>query len=151
MLYTINFEQDVCVGSCLHLHNVLFLEHPWMEQEGRHSWGRRWVLLSPNWHAKSSLYFQKIQCSCSFGHFQYIYIVRQLSITLHAQVTTTWNSSVDIDLKLGSTFISEELSGLCFSRAELLCPDCGLLLCSGKKYSILLSQLQSVGDAKMRY
>lgn len=24
MLYTVNLEQDACVGSCLHLHNVLF-------------------------------------------------------------------------------------------------------------------------------
>lgn len=125
MLYAVNLEQDVCVGSCLHLHNLLFMAE--RSRKVGNGWRGRWVLLSPNWCAKISLYFWKIQCSWSVGCFQYSYIVRQLSTALHAQVTTIWNGSVDVALEVGSTLVSEEVFGLCFSRAELLCPVCGLL------------------------
>lgn len=145
MLYTVNLEQDVCVGSCLHLHNVLFRAER-SRKVGAGCVGGRWVL-----RAKSSLYFQKIQCSCSVGCFQYIYTARQLSIALHAQVTTTWNGSVDVALKAGSILVSEELFGLCLSGVELPYPVCGLLLHSEKKiFSTALSAAVSWG-CRMRY
>lgn len=151
ILYIVNLEQDVCVGSCLHLHNVLFMAE--QSRKVGTGGGRGGYILSTNWHAKSSLYFQKIKRSCSVDCFQYICIVRWLSIALHTQVTTTWNSSVDVALKVGSTLVSEELFGLCFSRTELLCPVCGLLLHSENNIqycSLSCSQL-GMRYAKMRY
>lgn len=38
------------------------------------------------------------------SNFQYIYIVRQLGITLPALVTTAWNSKVDVTLWLNLDF-----------------------------------------------
>lgn len=125
----VNLEQDVC--------SQLFASaqcpiHGWKEREVQH-WQGKWGLLSPNWCAKNILYWQKIMCSCSFGPSWHIYTVRQLSITAHAQVTTAWNSSVDVALQVGSAVVSDEPFGHCFSKAGFQHPVCGLLQHSGKK------------------
>lgn len=125
----VNLEQDVC--------SQLFASaqcpiHGWKEREVQH-WQGKWGLLSPNWCAKNILYLQKIMCSCSFGPSWHIYTVRQLSITAHAQVTTAWNSSVDVALQVGSAVVSDEPFGHCFSKAGFQHPVCGLLQHSGKK------------------
>lgn len=45
MLYSVNLEQDVYVGSCLHLLSALFVTE-WSRKVG--TGGGGWVLLSPN-------------------------------------------------------------------------------------------------------
>lgn len=44
ILYSVNVEQDVCGGSCLHLLNALFVTE-WSRKVG--TGGGGWVLLSP--------------------------------------------------------------------------------------------------------
>lgn len=126
--------------------------YSWLKGAQRQAVGLagRWVSVSTNWCAKSSLYFQKIQCSCSVGCFQYIYIVTQFSITLHAQVTTTWNSSVEVALKVGSVWLWGAFWALLLQGRTPM--SCGWAPSSLRKPDIqYCSQLQSLGDAKMRY
>lgn len=121
----------MCVGSCLHLHNVLFMAE-WSRKVGT-AWGEGGYYFHPSDVQKAARTSRKLNILVLLAAFSIFILSDSLVLHFVPRWPLSWNSSVEVALKVGSTLVSEELFGLCSSRAELLCPGC-VLLHSEKKY-----------------